>query len=294
MLFDEGLQMTNYIELAKQAAENYGFNLEFKTKRELEKNQYQVDLNVPLAGGIEVDVKASKYKHMQLIIECKGADPTSCLILVKEAKKEHYNSRRHIISYSNFAIAQYKPHPDSKFFTFTGDFFHLSKDRKQLNKAPRDYEKNNFYKAQTQIIEALNAFSSRMVSKNRLNLLLAISESDFSEKDKDNARINIEDLDSGEIKDWCYLIPIIVTNVKNIFVIDYTQDEVIVERHKWVLQKTKINEQISLQKKNGEKPHSISVAVVSIEYLDEFTKYVETMVVDDGEINLGNSNILEK
>jgi len=115
--------MTDYKELVKQAAEKYGFNLEFKTKKILEENQYQVDLNVPLTGDIEVDVKASKYKHMQLIIECKGADPTSCLILVKEAKKEHYNSRRHIIAHTNFAIAQYKPHPDSEFYTFTGDFF---------------------------------------------------------------------------------------------------------------------------------------------------------------------------
>ncbi|HAT7746931.1 hypothetical protein DM455_12005 [Legionella pneumophila] len=283
--------MINYIELAKQAAEKYGFILEFNTKKELEKNQYQVDLNVPLPGGIEVDVKASKYKHMQLIIECKGADPTSCLILVKEAKKEHYNSRRHIIAHTNFAIAQYKPHPDSEFFTFTGDFFHLSKDKKQLNKAPGDYDKNNFYKAQTQIIEAINAISSQIASKNKLKLLLAISDSDLSEENKLNATINMDEIDPGEKKDWCYLIPVIVTNVNNIFVIDYNQNEVIVESHKWVLQKTKINEQISLRKKNGEKPYSISIAVVGIKYLDEFTKYVEGMVVSDGEIKLGSSNI---
>ncbi|MDF1931613.1 hypothetical protein PGH45_18290 [Legionella pneumophila] len=98
-------------------------------------------------------------------------------------------------------------------------------------------------------------------------------------------------IDPGEKKDWCYLIPVIVTNVNNIFVIDYNQNEVIVESHKWVLQKTKINEQISLRKKNGEKPYSISIAVVGIKYLDEFTKYVEGMVVSDGEIKLGSSNI---
>ncbi|MHA3320699.1 hypothetical protein ACX1FC_05535 [Legionella pneumophila] len=284
--------MIDYIKLAKQAAENYGFNLEFKTKRELENNKYQVDLNVPLTGGIEVDVKASK-KNMQLIIECKGADPSSCLILVKEAKNEYYNTNRHIIAHTNFAIAQYKPHPDSELYTFTGDFFNLieqkNKDPK-LNKAPYGI----FYKAQIQIIEALNAISSPIASVNKLKQICAISDSNLSEEDKVKATINIDNLDSDEKKDWCYLIPVIVTNVKNILVIDYTNNDIIVESHKWVLQKSKINEQIKLKKKNGERPLSISIAVVSIKYLREFTEYVETMVVNDGQINLGNSKITGK
>lgn len=288
--------MSEYKDLVREAAQKYGFNLEFKTKKILEENQYQVDLNVPLTGGIEVDVKATKDQHKQVLIECKGTDPTSCLILVKEAKSEYYNSRRHIIAHTNFAIAQYKPHPESDFYTFTGDFFNLrnkNNKKKELTRNSSTDSNNNFYKAQSQIIEALNAISKPMASENQFQLQMAISKSDLSSEDKLKALINIDDLNIIKHENLCYLIPVIVTNVKSIWVVDYTQDEVIVEPHQWVLQKARINEQIPLKSKNGEKPYSISISVVSISYLSQFLKFIEAMSVPEGEISIDSSYIKE-
>jgi hypothetical protein len=247
------------MELVKQAAERYGFNLEFKTKKILEENKYQVDLNVPLTGGTEVDVKASKYQTVQILIECKGTDPTSCLVLIKEAKGEYYNTRRHIIAHTNFAISQYKPDPKAEFYTFTGDFFKKT-NKTELTKTAINDDNNNFYKAQIQIMEALNAIARRMASKNRLKQLMNNQ--------------NGGDLDIREHEELVYLVPIIVTNA-SIWVVDYTQDEIIVEPHRWVLQKARINEQILLENKNGDTPYSISVAIVSINYLDQFLGCVD-------------------
>jgi hypothetical protein len=269
--------MTNYKELVKQTAEKYGFNLEFKTKKILEANQYQVDLNIPLPDGTEVDIKAGKYQHMQILIECKGTDPSSCLILIKEPKQEYYNSRRHIIAHTHYAIAQYKPAAESDFYTFTGDFFNLKPNNKELKKSSTSDDNNNFYKAQLQIIEALNGISIRESAKNRLKASLG-------ENNQGNYTRN----------NRCFLIPIIVTNANNIWVVDYTKDEVAVKPHKWALQKVRITNLISLEDKNGDKPYTISVAVVNISYLEQFIRHVENMVAVEGEINIGNSFLDEK
>ncbi|HHS8316887.1 TPA: hypothetical protein ACTUNV_003364, partial [Legionella pneumophila] len=68
---------------------------------------------------------------------------------------------------------------------------------------------------------------------------------------------------------------------------------VVVEPHKWALQKAKINDLISLENQNGEKPYTISIPVVNIAFLEQFVIYIERMVVGEGEINIGKSLIDE-
>lgn len=259
--------MIDYMQLVTQAAEKYGFNLEFKTKEIFEKNQYQVDLNVPLRDGIEVDVHASRDQNRQVLIECKGTDPSSCLILIKDPKK-NYKTNRYNIPNSKFAIAQYKPHAGSDFYTFTGDFFNLK--NKELKRSSINDENNNFYKAQIQIMEALNAFYMSEASRTVLSMF---------EEDNNN----------GESEERCFLIPMIVTNADKIWVVDYSKKDGIAKPHKWVLQRARINDYIHIEYKNGEKPYSISVAVVSINYLDQFLKFVENMFLSHGEISIENS-----
>lgn len=196
------------------------------------------------------------------------------MILVKEPSGKFYNTKRHIISYTEYAIAQCKPDAESEFFTFTGDFFNLKPNNKELKPLVFSDDNNNFYKDQNQVIETLNGISSRESSLNRLKETL-------DEYKKENTPSN-----------KCFLIPIIVTNA-NISVVDYTMDEVLVEPHKWVLQKAKINDLISLENQNGESPYTISIPVVNIAFLAQFVKYIERMVVVEGEINVGKSLIDE-
>lgn len=78
-------------DLVKIAANKYGFNLEFKTKNIFEKNGFVTKHNILMKLNeelLEIDLIANKYVDRHFIVECKGTDSSSCLILVKESTEQ--------------------------------------------------------------------------------------------------------------------------------------------------------------------------------------------------------------
>ncbi|HAU2429474.1 TPA: hypothetical protein JBL05_13140, partial [Legionella pneumophila] len=146
-------------KLILDAANSYGFNLEFRAKKILEEKSFSVLMNQLIKNGdefVEIDIKAAQYQGREWLIECKGAANSSYLILIKEDNSNDpklYNTRRHVIKDSNYRVAQFKPDENQCFFTFTGDFF--NKTGNQLKKASKNDFENNFFKAQNQILSAI-------------------------------------------------------------------------------------------------------------------------------------------
>jgi hypothetical protein len=94
---------------------------------------------------LEIDLIANKYTDRHFIIECKGTDSSSFLILVKESDEQDNvtNMMRHCVEGTNYRLVGYEL---PTFCTFTGDFF--NNNTKELKKASRNDDDNNFYKAQ--------------------------------------------------------------------------------------------------------------------------------------------------
>lgn len=236
-------------ELVKIAANRYGFNLEFKTKSILEKNGFITKHNNLMKLNdetLEIDLIANKYPDRHFIIECKGTDSSSVLILVKESAEQDSvtNIMRHKIEGTNYRIVGYEP---PSFCTFTGDFFNNS--AKELKKASRNDDENNFYKAQLQITDAISAF------------------------------INDESLGVSHI------IPVIVTNAR-IWVVDYNNPEnTEVTEFKYLLHKVKLANNLKLESNDeGSEVLTFVIPVVGINYLDEFIKVAQNMNTSTGRI----------
>lgn len=235
------------------AANKYGFNLEFKTKDKFEENGFITRHNILMRLGdslLEVDLIASAYTDRHFIIECKGTDSSSSLILVKESDGQDNvaSMMRHCISGTNFRLIGYE---SSSFCSFTGDFFHYN--GKELKKASRNDDDNNFYKAQLQIIDAICAFAQ------------------------------------NESKNISHIIPVIVTNA-NIWVVDYNKPEKTdTTPCKWVLHKVKLDNKLKLEPAYEEADVlSFVLPVVNIHYLDEFIKNTKNMNTSTGRIKVGS------
>ncbi|HAT1795956.1 TPA: hypothetical protein ACSJUJ_000120 [Legionella pneumophila] len=249
-------------KLILDAANRYGFNLEFRTKKVLEEKNFSVLMNQLMKSGdefVEIDIRAAQYTGREWLIECKGSSDSSHLILIKEDSSndpKSYNTKRHAIQDSNYRIAQFKPDENQYFFTFTGDFF--NKTGQQLKKISKNDSENNFFKAQYQILSAIKA-------------------------------ISLTDTDKDKSKDFPIIIPMIVTNAK-IWVIDYNKSsEPGVSQHKWVLHKVKIKNNLFIAPKYEIEYDSISILVLNIDYLDEFLGCYSYNI--NGEITIGNSEL---
>lgn len=236
-------------ELVKIAANKYGFNLEFKTKDIFEKNGFLTKHNNLLKLKdklLEVDLIANKYADRHFIVECKGTDSSSSLILVKESSEQDNTTSlmRHVIEDTNYRLIGYE---SPAFCTFTGDFF--NKTSKELKKASRNDDDNNFYKAQSQIIDVISAFLK--------NDSLGVS----------------------------HIIPMIVTNAK-IWVVDFNKpEEIETTEYKWVFHKVKLGNDFKLESRSKESEVlSFVLPVVSIYYLDEFIKIAQNMNTSTGQI----------
>lgn len=247
-------------ELVKTAANKYGFNLEFKTKCIFEKIGCVTEANKLLRLNddlLEIDLVATLYPDRPFIVECKGTDSSSFLILVREStnvRSQTHIIRRHIISGTNYRLVGYDSSPQTFFCTFTGDFF--SYHTKELKKLSKNDEENNFYKAQLQMINAISAFSN----------------------------INT--------KAVSHIIPLIVTNAK-IWVVDYNDsNSVSANSYKWVLHKVKLDAKLELDQRDEEDDVlSFVIPVVSSTYLEEFIKMSQNFNISTGCIHTSSTPI---
>lgn len=246
-------------KLILDAANKYGFNLEFRAKKILEEKNFTVLMNQLIKNEdefVEVDIKAAQYQGRDWLIECKGSSSSSYLIMIKEVggiDPKMYNTRRHAIKGSNYRIAQFKPDINQYFFTFTGDFF--NKTGKQLKKASKNDAENNFFKAQNQILSAIKA-------------------------------ISLTDTDKNKARDFPIIIPIIITNAK-IWAIDYNNSVAPeVTPYKWVLHKIPTKNNLYITPKKEREFNSISILILNIEYFDEFLNNYS--FCEDGEISIAN------
>ena len=100
------------MEMKKQiikTAEQYGFNLEFKTCKKLEEAEFACKLNEILLtedSSIEVDLIAQNRK-LHLIVECKGASKDTALVLVKGAENRITGDQAHDLS-TRYTLNDYK------------------------------------------------------------------------------------------------------------------------------------------------------------------------------------------
>lgn len=164
-------------ELIIKAAEQYGFNLEFKTSKKLEETGFVCELNEILPFGnstVEVDLIARKqFSYLHLIIECKGADEDTILLLVKGSnnrikndKPAQYDSRYTIGNV--IQIPMFEINTKSAAHTITGDFFRKAEENKKevvLKKTSKNDDRTKFYKAQQQILAAIEAYSKKLVAE---------------------------------------------------------------------------------------------------------------------------------
>lgn len=225
---------TSDVDLVIKAAEKYGFNLEFKTKNLFQAKGYSTEINKLYQYDgelLELDVQAELNDRL-FIVECKGTASNSMLILVKDPdNSESLYSRREIDKHSRIMGFG----GTGLFCTFTGDFF--TKEQHQLKKLSKNDTENNFYKAQTQVSNALCAVSSTI--QNRLN---------------SNNTIHI--------------MPLIVTNAQ-IWVIDYEQTPTSATLHKWVKHKAIPNTRL-LTLLGDNQVFTYLVNIVNINYLKDF------------------------
>ena len=249
-------------KLILDAANKYGFNLEFRAKKILEEKNFTVLMNQLIKNEdefVEVDIMAGQYQGRKWLIECKGASSSSYLILIKEdagIDTKMYNTRRHTIAGSNYRIAQFKPDLNQYFFTFTGDFF--NKTGKQLKKSAKNDAENNFFKAQSQILSAIKA-------------------------------ISLTDTENKKSRDFPIIIPIIITNAK-IWTIDYNNSAgPEVTPYKWVLHKIPTKNNLFITPKNDREFNSISILILNIEYFDDFLS--NHLFNVDGEISIPDGAI---
>ncbi|ADG25964.1 TPA: hypothetical protein JBA76_08655 [Legionella pneumophila subsp. pneumophila] len=214
-------------DLIQNAADKYGFNIEFKTKKIFQELELDAEVN-SIFNGIEIDLVSPSHKP-KFIIECKGAQADTILVLIKESNDKAYTKHK-VIKDSKYGIPYYSMGP-SIFTTFTGDFF--TKSKNELKRISKNDNQNNFYKALDQITKAVAACTK-------------------------------QPLDS-EMK---YLYPLIVTNA-DIWVVDYNDmDKPQVVNHKWVIHKVKNDNQVINFEPDFES-YFYPVLIININYLKE-------------------------
>ena len=224
-------------ELIRNAACEYGFNLEFRTKAIFEQNNYTTESNKLIRDAeriIEIDVIAEKDSNHIFIVECKGANKDSHLILIKEPQEDQQYFSRNVIANSNYRITGVESSKKDMFCTFTGDFFHHQQQK--LKKTSKNDSENNFYKAQAQLLEAVSLMAK-----------------------KDSKYVS-------------HVSPIIVTNAK-IWVVDYqnsSENHAGVMNYKWVFHKTQVPKILSLEKQENREALTCVVPIVNVEYLNDF------------------------
>lgn len=187
-----------------KAAEVSGFNLEFKTKKILDELNLTCHLNSLYKLNdeiIEIDLVAKNHMNRHLIIECKGCESGSFLILIKEQQKQ-INQLSERVNLDNCVRISQFPSLDNNFITFTGDFYDSKYKRKS-----KDDTKNNFFKAQEQINSAIFAYYKSLT------------------KQKSDSSIQ-------------FIFPLIVTN-SQIYVVDFASSITEAKNCKWAFQRIK-------------------------------------------------------
>lgn len=232
--------------LVIEAAEKYGFNLEFKTRDIFRKHGYSTEINKMYSykdGFIQIDVEA-KLQDRLFLVECKGTASDSLLILIQDSKDSEDSETiytRRVIHGSDFRIMGFGGL--GRFCTSSGDFF--TKDQKKLKKTSKNDTENNFFKAQTQITDALCAVHSTI-------------------KCKPNWEVNPINV-----------MPVIVTNAK-IWAIDYEETPKKATQHKWVKHKVISNTELPILL-NDDKVPTYLAHVVNVDYLGEFLDKCKNM-----------------
>lgn len=169
--YNEKIHLVKYpMEIRKviEAAQKSGFNLEFKTKKVFEERGDRCTFNQLINFNdnlIEIDI-TSQALNDHIIVECKGGDPDSYLILIKDASNQ--SRRSNIKICDNIYLQQFTYFGDAP-VSFTGDFYNSN-----FNRISKDDSKSNFYKAQEQIANAIPAYSdfiTRSISPESSNIL---------------------------------------------------------------------------------------------------------------------------
>lgn len=247
------------VELVINAAEKYGFNLEFKTKNLFEMKGYLTEINKLYyyeGEPLELDVQAKLHDRL-FLVECKGTASNSMLILVKDPDNSELLYSRRSIENHNSRIMGFGG--AGRFCTFTGDFF--TKEQHHLKKLSKNDTENNFYKAQTQISNALCAVSS-----------------------------TIQNSSNAENKP-IHIMPLIVTNAQ-IWVIDYEQDPISATHHKWVKHKVVSNTKLPLLSKD-KKVFTYLANIVNINHLKDFLDKSFNMNRSDMTVDNLNNTLVE-
>lgn len=209
-----------------EAAQKSGFNLEFKTKKVFEERGDICTFNQLINfqnNLIEIDITSRAFNE-HIIVECKGGTPDSYLILIKDPSDTNRNYNINIRE--NIYLNQFVYFGDAP-ITFTGDFYSNT-----YNRISKDDSKNNFYKAQEQIANAIPAYSDFIINS-------ISSETNF-------------------------ILPIIVTNTK-IFVVDFESNEPSAQNYKWIFHRVKNNNHIG-----SNNVLDYIIPVVNIEHLQTF------------------------
>ncbi|WP_131778955.1 hypothetical protein [Legionella bozemanae] len=243
--------------LVIEAAEKYGFNIEFKTKSLFQTKGYNTEINkfYYYEGELlAVDVHAELHDRL-FLVECKGTASNSMLVLIKDPdKSESIYVRREIDNYDSRIMGFGGA---GLFCTFTGDFF--SKEQNKLKKLSKNDTENNFYKAQTQITNAIHAVSWDIQQK------------------------------SATEENPIHIMPLIVTNA-HIWVIDYEQNPISATNHKWVKHKVVSNKLPIFLKED--RIFTYLVNIVNVNYLQEFLDKSHNMNRSYGTIDTLNNTLV--
>jgi len=271
------------------AAEKSGFNLEFKANDIISNAGFNTELNHVLIHdnqNKEIDIIAEYKNKCHLVVECKGSGNNSILIAVKASTERYENDKKllgnfyinpnsqTIIRLETFDIANAAEH-----YTITGDFFTWKSNKKLLNKASKNDDMNNFYKAQRQILDALIAYKWKLSQAT-----------------------------NKQHRERHSLIPLIITNVP-IWVVHYGKSktdqtsEPRAQMHKWIFQRLIIDNKLPIYTYQPDyclikSPVSYPLAIINIDYLEEAIEQIINLlprpyIGDKNLINLGDSMIDE-
>ena len=251
-------------KLVKDIALQNGYLIEFEVSKALnaiDDSSKTISMGHLVGNNnIEIDVVAAFYKKHYLI-ECKGCEKKSFLILVKAPSLMKNNDDNSSMRMMNVEFGEMpRPSPNGDGYIFEYKIFNFNINHK--NSAPYtvngDFHKNgstkkfdtadsrsNLYKAQQQICEAMVNY-----------------EPSKFEHDDDQR---------------CSVIPMIVTN-SNICVIDYEKEnEPVVAQHKWVIHRVanKLkNLRIIKNNNNRHKTTVFQLLIVNKRYVKELVEII--------------------
>ncbi len=237
-------------ELTLDTANQYGFNLEFKTNKTLDEKGYNCLMNETFPtkdGFVEIDVIAKDAIH-HLLIECKGASKDTILLLTKAATnriaKDKIGHTRYNVNNGDYRMPIFNIGTDQAIYTNSGDFFHIKKDGsspESINKASKNDAQNNFYKAQKQLLAAITAYS------------------------------NANPLDTTNQVHSTYIVPLIVTNAQ-IWVVDYNENEPKISQQGGTLHRVVNDDNVLYLDIGGDSAKSFVIPVINYSYLESFLR----------------------